>query len=394
MTKTKKKAPRFAAFGRAAFVPALSVAALTCALALSGCGYSEQVWSSINGDRESVPVSQSSGAPVTSSPLSRNGEGSQLALAVPGGADTGTFVGQKVHAIRGDMQRLSESINQHSAELQRMRGTLAADASTYFTLTGTINSRLQVGTTPGNPELLAQFNQAQNQLDRMSGDIANLNALSSGVGNDLALVSYVLEEIRAAFALQGAVDEDHRQLNALQAQANSDVVMIQQLQQAVTDDLTRQNAYIGNERRNLATLSLAIKNGQLYGSNFSAHQPTALAGSGTHSAYAAATPVSVRDRRPLVTIRFDKPDVPYEQALYTAVSRALERRPSAIFDLVAVSPSVGSSAQVSINADQAKRNAEGVMRALSKMGLPADRVALSSMTSGNVRDSEVQIYVR
>jgi len=166
------------------------------------------------------------------------------------------------------------------------------------------------------------------------------------------------------------------------------------LQQAVTDDLTRQNAYIGNERRNLATLSLAIKNGQLYGSNFSAHQPTALAGSGTHSAYAAATPVSVRDRRPLVTIRFDKPDVPYEQALYTAVSRALERRPSAIFDLVAVSPSVGSSAQVSINADQAKRNAEGVMRALSKMGLPADRVALSSMTSGNVRDSEVQIYVR
>ncbi|HEY7990366.1 MAG TPA: hypothetical protein VID77_03165 [Stellaceae bacterium] len=315
-------------------------------------------------------------------------------MAVPGGADTGTFVGQKVHAIRGDMQRLSESINQHSAELQRMRGTLAADASTYFTLTGTINSRLQVGTTPGNPELLAQFNQAQNQLDRMSGDIANLNALSSGVGNDLALVSYVLEEIRAAFALQGAVDEDHRQLNALQAQANSDVVMIQQLQQAVTDDLTRQNAYIGNERRNLATLSLAIKNGQLYGSNFSAHQPTALAGSGTHSAYAAATPVSVRDRRPLVTIRFDKPDVPYEQALYTAVSRALERRPSAIFDLVAVSPSVGSSAQVSINADQAKRNAEGVMRALSKMGLPADRVALSSMTSGNVRDSEVQIYVR
>ena len=34
------------------------------------------------------------------------------------------------------------------------------------------------------------------------------------------------------------------------------------------------------------------------------------------------------------------------------------------------------------------------MRALSKMGLPADRVALSAMTSGNVRDSEVQIYVR
>lgn len=390
----KKKAPRFAAFQGVAFAPLCAMAALSGMLALSGCGYSEQVWSSVSGDRESVPVNASSGASVSATALPRNSDGTQLALAVPGGADTGTFVGQKVHAVRGDMQRLSESINQHGAELQRMRSTLAGDASTYFTLTGSINSRLQVGTTPGNPELLAQFGQAQSQLDRMSGDIANLNALSSGVGSDLALAAYVLEEIRAALALQGAVDEDHRQLNALQAQANSDVVVIQQMQQAVTDDLTRQNAYINNERRNLATLSLAIKNGQLYGSNFSAHQPTALAGSGTHSAYAAATPVSVRDRRPLVTIRFDKPDVPYEQALYTAVSRALERRPSAIFDLVAVSPSLGSSAQVSITADQAKRDAEGVMRALSKMGLPADRVALSAMTSANVRDSEVQLYVR
>jgi len=390
---TTKKASRFAAFRRSACAAVVPAVVLASALALSGCGYSEQVWTSINGERESVPVSQS-GPPVMSSSLPRNADGSQLALAVPGGADTGTFVGQKVHAIRGDMQRLSDSINQHSAELMRMRGTLAADASTYFTLTGTINSRLQVGTTPGNPELVAQFGQAQNQLDRMSSDIASLNALSSGIGSDLALAAYALEEIRAALALQGAVDEDHRQLNALQAQANSDVVVIQQMQQAVTDDLTRQNAYIANERRNLATLSLAIKNGQLYGANFSAHQPTALAGAGTHAAYAAATPVSVRDRRPLVTIRFDKPDVPYEQALYTAVSRALERRPAAVFDLVAVSPSLGSSAQVSINADQAKRNAEGVMRALSKMGLPADRLALSAMTSANVRDSEVQIYVR
>ena len=80
------------------------------------------MWSSINGGRESVPVDQSAvGGQVASSPLSRNTEGSQLALAVPGGADTGTFVGQKVRAIRGDMQRLSESINQHNAELLRMR---------------------------------------------------------------------------------------------------------------------------------------------------------------------------------------------------------------------------------------------------------------------------------
>ena len=45
-------------------------------------------------------------------------------------------------------------------------------------------------------------------------------------------------------------------------------------------------------------------------------------------------------RRPLVVIRFDRANVPYEQALYTAVSRALERRPQALFDLVAVAHAV------------------------------------------------------
>lgn len=393
MTVKNKKAPGIAALGSAV---AATMATLGL-LALGGCGYTEQMWSSINSEGESVaatPAAPGTSAVAATPIMPRNSEGSQLALAVPGGADTGTFVGQKVRGIRGDMQRLSESINLHNAELQRIRGMLAADASTYFTLTGAINSRLQVGTTPGNPELVAQYGQAQSQLDRMAADVASLNALSSEVASDLALAAYAIQEIKAAFALQGAVDEDHRQLNGLQAQANSDVVLIQQLSQAVTDDLTRQNGYIGNERRNIATLGLAIKNGELYGQSLASRPPTVLPTTGNTAAYAAATPTSVRDRRPLVIIRFDRPDVPYEQALYTAVSRALERRPSAVFDLVAVSPAAGSAAQVTISADEAKRDAESVMRALSKMGLPADRLALSTMTSGSVHDNEVQIYVR
>jgi hypothetical protein len=388
----KNEAPAFAAFGRA--MPAAAM--LASVLFLGGCGYTEQVWSNIGGSGETetgVAARPSPGPQVTSAQL--RPEGTQLAMAVPSGAETGTFVGQKVHVIRGDLARLSDSINQHNAELQRMRSTLSADAGAYFTLTGSINSRLQVGTTPGNPELVSQFSQAQSQLERMAGDVSGLNALSSSVSSDLTLAAYAIQEIKAAYALQGAIDEDHRQLNALQAQANSDVVLIQQLAQAVTDDLTRQAGYIANERRNLTTLGLAVKNGELYGQNFGSRPPAALAAAGaTPAAYAAAAPASVRDRRPLVTIRFDRPDVPYEQALYTAVSRALERRPTAVFDLVAVSPGTGSPAQVTISADQAKRNAENVMRALSKMGLPADRLATSAITSSSVHDNEVQIFVR
>ena len=105
-------------------------------------------------------------------------------------------------------------------------------------------------------------------------------------------------------------------------------------------------------------------------------------------------PPRVTPRRPLVVIRFDGPNVEYAQALYNAVSRALERRPSATFDLVAVAPNSGNVAQVTVAASTSKRNAESVLRSLSDMGLPLDRVRLSAMTSGRASTNEVHIYVR
>jgi len=109
---------------------------------------------------------------------------------------------------------------------------------------------------------------------------------------------------------------------------------------------------------------------------------------------AASPAAAVGDRRPLVIIRFDRPNVSYEQALYGAVKRALERRPDANFDLVAVSPNAGSPAQVALHTDASKRNAANVVRSLTNMGLAADRISLSATTSASVQSNEVQIYVR
>ena len=109
------------------------------------------------------------------------------------------------------------------------------------------------------------------------------------------------------------------------------------------------------------------------------------------------TPASVSgtsQRRPLVVIRFDRPNVPYEQALYNAVRRALDRRPDAAFDLVAVTRNAGNAAQVALETDASKHNAENVLRSLTNMGLAADRVSLSATTSASVQSNEVQLYVR
>ena len=93
-------------------------------------------------------------------------------------------------------------------------------------------------------------------------------------------------------------------------------------------------------------------------------------------------------------IRFDRPDVPYQQALYSALSQALDRVPMANFDVIAVAPNMGTPAQVALNTNESKRNAEQVFRSLTDMGLSGDRVTLSTATSSAVQTNEVHVFVR
>jgi len=383
-------APRFAGARRAI----LTLASIASLLALGACGYSDDVQgvlSSITGDDSGGGTPAAIAEAHPAAPAAPAPAAAPFATA----ADSGTPVGQ----MRADLQRLAANINRREAELQRIRGTLSSDASAYFTLIGAINSRLQLGTTPGDADLVAQLGRAQGLLDRINGAVAALNALQAQVASDRALAAYAIEEIKAGYT-PGA---DRKQLGPLQAQANADAALIRQLTQAIAGDEARQARYLTNERRNLAALSAGVKNGEMY-SQTAAATPTTATQTETQTAAAPAATMAPVDtaepraptlaaRRPLVTIRFDRPDVPFEQALYTAISRALDRRPDALFDLVTVSPAAGNAGQVTINADRAKHNAEKIMRSLARMGLPANRLALSAVTSSTVRNGEVQIFV-
>ncbi|HEY9538148.1 MAG TPA: hypothetical protein VIS03_11210, partial [Kiloniellaceae bacterium] len=109
---------------------------------------------------------------------------------------------------------------------------------------------------------------------------------------------------------------------------------------------------------------------------------------------AGGAAAAVGQRQPLAVIRFDRDNVQYEQALFTVVGAALERRPNAAFDIVAVAPSGSDSARVALDTNRSRRNAENVLRTLTNMGLPADRMTLSATASPQAHVNEVHIYVR
>ena len=374
-------------------------AAVAAMLLLGGCSYTDDLFGSRSPSKsDSASAGQSTVYQIPPSAAEANAQ-PMLNSSSDGSAasSTGTIVGQKVQGLRADLARLKANFAQHQQDMAAAHSALQTDSSAYFNTVAGINARLQVGTTSGNPQLVAQWNQAQTTLGRMGDDIGRLNGISTQAAADSSFASYLMNSTRAAFSLQGAVDEDHRQLTQIQSDVDTTTVQIDALLSALSDEIGRQSTYVANERENLITLSQAIKNGQLYGPSLANRAFGVSAAPYPPQRASAPRPqaaVSDGDTHPLVVIRFDRPDVSYEQALYTAVSRALERKPSATFELVAVAPNAGNSAQVAVNANASKRNAESVMRSLTSMGLPADRVSLSATTSGEIQNNEVRVYVR
>ncbi len=373
---------------------------------LSGCsGSADSLWPSFSnagpaggGGQIAVPPSSGElgGQPVIDSatagapPLLGNTNFSPLQPSQV--APTGTMVGQRVMQLRAELQALDGRIGQHNGRLQELRAITAGNAQRYHGTVAAVTTRLQLGTTPGNPIVINQWNAAQADLDRLSSDISALNGLSNSVAEDAGMAEFLLESSRATYGLAGAIDEDHRQLGILEDETNRSLVLIQRLLGELSQDISRQTAYVGNERARLTTLANGIKKGVMFGETLAAGATFAPVGSQGYTSAPAGGIAAVG--RPLVVIRFDRQDVEYEQPLYSALTRALENRPDARFDVVSVAPAGGNASDMRRSQTQSRHNAEAVMASIADMGLPASRLSISSTTSGDVSSNEVRVYMR
>lgn len=374
------------------------------------------------------------------------------------GPSSGTVVGNRAQELRDELLRLRSSVNLNAGEFAVLRANGAAGAVQYHSTTAAITARLQNGTTRGNPILLRQWEEAEASLNEVTNSLNRLNALQTSVSADASLGSYLLESVQAAFQLSGAVDEDHDQLKLLRDEVSRLIVQLDYLRNQVADDINRQTNYLTAERSNLQALAFAINRGELLGSSFANKpvivnnppiatipssgvspyfQPSAYNPGGMAPVPAAApmmpvssqptlpgqlgpAPMSPRDimqetglntappmipsnlqgavapsaGRLLVLIRFNQPDVQYEQQLSQAVATALQRMPSAEFSVVAVAPTSGETSEIARAQETATRNAEAVKRSLVQLGLPPGRVTSSSTQTASAQSPEVHVYVK
>ncbi|MDB2682973.1 hypothetical protein N9Z27_01830 [Alphaproteobacteria bacterium] len=315
---------------------------------------------------------------------------------------TQTLVTRKIEDIQADLGLLRNNVSTLSGSLsglQRENETIAAD---YYASVATVNTQLQSGTTPGNPRLVRRLATAENNLETLNTNVGDLNQLAISAADTASKASFILESTRAAFGVSGAVEEDHKELARLEDQIANTIVVIDRILNSVNDDITRTNTYLASERQNLRTLAFAVTKGDLYGRSLSnIHFADGAMASGVQNiAYTSPAPQAqaaapgLAGPIPLIKIRFDRPNVEFEEPLYVAVQQAIQRYPNAVFDLRAVHPSQGNAAEIAIESTRSRRNAEKVLRTLSQLGLEPARINLSYDQSPEAASSEVHLYIR
>jgi hypothetical protein len=322
-----------------------AAAALLATVLLAGCSWDEDIVPVMTGE------SGEAAAPAT-----------MPAVQLPHGGVTpfessGTAAGDKAAELRGALAALQSDIDAQYAA--------AVDAHSRATAA------------------LGQYNQASLGSDAAQGQaaigetnaaVSEMSAAASGLSAASTTADDLLRQTREAYNMDDIEEEDRAQLSVLEGEVNRTKAAIDQAVAELNTQVAEQNdalSRLGAEgMRVAATGDMPIAGPVL-------PAPGLAAGA-----------------RPFVVIRFEQPDVAYQSQLSSAIGEAMQRRPGATFDVVAVTPNIGSPADIRRNTREVQSSAREVLEYLTSIGVPAERVTLTALSSDSAGANEVQIFVR
>ena len=362
------------------------LSSLMMAVALGGCTYSQDsIFPSLFGSDIQEQAAENDASKAADAGIvlgTTNFEPVNISEV----SNTGTFVGQKVMTFRGELSQLQNSIRTNNAELQKIRNLIINNALEYHKTIAEIETKLQVGTTPGNPRMFEKLAKAENNIQVMNTNAAALNQLSGKISADTANTDYLVEAIRSAYSISGAVDEDHQQLRVLENEAGQTSILMHSLLNEINSDINRQQQYVKTASSNISSLSSAVRVGSFGVNNVPVSTPLLLSNNYMKSTQKdVELPTAYTSSKPLFIARFSNKDVAYKEGLKKAVANAVAKKKNVMFDVVAVNP---------LQKDSANDYASKIFQEIIAFGVTADRVNISSKIDAEADYPSVMIFVK
>ncbi|HBO49955.1 MAG TPA: hypothetical protein DD619_04115 [Alphaproteobacteria bacterium] len=156
---------------------------------------------------------------------------------------SGSFVGKKVNEFTREYNNIHSSVNSSAQKLAQINQSIAEADSEYNAVINTIEAKLQAGTTPSNPDLVSALNKAQENLGTLENGTQKLASVASEVAAQQEKLSALKSTVSATYAIPGAYDVDHADLNiissALEQQENTNADLMAAVKADMADEQSK-----------------------------------------------------------------------------------------------------------------------------------------------------------
>jgi hypothetical protein len=210
--------------------------------------------------------------------------------------------------------------------------------------------------------------KAQAALDRINANTTALDGEMRVFAKGAAEAAKLMNE---SAAIRDANETDQGQLNTLRGEIGATANQLDRLVNEISTEWALQSAFLAKERAGLATLTGGAST-------------TTVAG--TAATLASASPALLAQPA-FVTIKFDRVNVSYRDALAQAVSAARRRNPATAFDIVGITAGRAVS-------PEATARAQEVANTLSTLGVEPAKIRLLTAINSTAQANEVRIYAR
>ncbi len=175
---------------------------------------------------------------------------------------TKTVVGSKVAETKKMLQDLQARIEPVVQNTRQEYENIILEANQYHKIIGNIEAKLQLGTTPANPQLVALRSEASQQLSQITHTLGGLGDLSQEFRNFSQQTQAINSQVQQTLVLPGAIDEDHAQLILIREELEQLNGKICQILNIMVANMWRQGQWLGAEKIHFEDLSLAIESGR------------------------------------------------------------------------------------------------------------------------------------
>ena len=185
---------------------------------------------------------------------------------------SGSFVGKKVNEFTREYNGIHSSVNSSAQKLAKINQSIAEADSEYNAIINTIEAKLESGTTPSNPDLVSALNKAQENLGTLENGTQQLATIASEVAAQQEKLSALKSTVNATYAIPGAYDVDHADLNiissALDQQENTNADLMAAVKMNIADEQNKAQQFRAEiTRLNVDVAAGYIKSTPLAGIN-------------------------------------------------------------------------------------------------------------------------------